>query len=115
MLPIALPNLFTLLSHTPDPARQIVEKYFNCESPLNKGMYTVVFQIPVYIKMLCYPKSQVTFGAKLKAKRLEAGYSLKEFSRTIGVSETSVIAWERHNVMPFERNVKKIFDFLGAF
>ena len=90
---------------------RIGQSKVNRESPLNTGMYTVAFQIPVSIKMLGYSKSRVTFGAKLKAKRLEAGYSLKEFSKTPGVSETSVIAWEKHNVMPFEKNVKKSYDF----
>src|SRR4051794_23139088 len=56
-----------------------------------------------------------SFGEVLRAKRLEAGHSLRKFAGLVGVSPTYVSQIEQCNVdPPTADRVKRMADILGA-
>jgi DNA-binding transcriptional regulator YiaG len=57
-----------------------------------------------------YDTSPTTFGAKLRNKRLELSMSIRDFSKLLGVSETTVFLWESNKVKPRMNNYPKIIE-----
>ncbi|MBA4850575.1 helix-turn-helix domain-containing protein [Emticicia sp. BO119] len=54
----------------------------------------------------------MTFGAKLRNKRLELNLSTKDLSKLVDVSETTVFLWESNKVMPRASNLTKLIEFV---
>lgn len=50
----------------------------------------------------------------LKACRVNAGYTQKEASKLLGVSESTLINWEKGKKFPNVMNLKKIEDVYGV-
>lgn len=61
-----------------------------------------------------YDPNPVTFGAKLRNKRLELNMASKEFSKLLGVSETTVFLWEANKVVPQVNNCPKLLEFIDV-
>ncbi|MEX1138897.1 MAG: helix-turn-helix transcriptional regulator [Bacteroidota bacterium] len=60
-----------------------------------------------------FPKSLVTIGDHVRAKRLELKLLQKVVARLVGVDETTVYNWERAYTKPPLRYMPKILEFLG--
>jgi len=60
-----------------------------------------------------YDPNPITFGAKLRNKRLELNLSTKNFGELLGVSETTIFLWEANKVMPRINNYSKLLEFVG--
>ncbi|MEX1138902.1 MAG: helix-turn-helix transcriptional regulator [Bacteroidota bacterium] len=60
-----------------------------------------------------FPKSLVTIGNHLRARRLELKLLQKDVARLIAVDETTVYNWERGYTKPPLRHMPKILEFLG--
>ena len=56
---------------------------------------------------------QDELGAKLKRRRLELGLRQVEAAERIGVTETTIVDWERHNKKPMVTHYPAIISFLG--
>lgn len=60
-----------------------------------------------------YPKSLNTIGNHIKKRRLDLKLTQKQVSQKIGVSETSLMTWERNQHTPCLRFIPQIIQFLG--
>lgn len=56
----------------------------------------------------------MTFGAKLRNKRLELNMSTRDFGKLLGVSETTIFLWEANKVMPRVKNYSKMSEIVGV-
>lgn len=59
-----------------------------------------------------YDPNPLTFGAKLRNKRLELNMSTKDFGKFLGVSETTIFLWEANRVIPRMKNYAKLIEAL---
>ena len=60
-----------------------------------------------------YPKEPLTFGDKIRKKRIDLGLQIAELSNKINVSEDSIINWEKRNIKPQPKNLKKLCEALN--
>lgn len=60
-----------------------------------------------------YPKSLNTIGNHIRKRRLDLKLTQKQVAEKIGVSETSLMTWERNQHSPNLRFIPKIIEFLG--
>ena len=60
-----------------------------------------------------FPKSLITVGDHIRARRLELKLLQKDVVRLVGVDETTVYNWERGYTRPPLRYMPKIMEFLG--
>jgi transcriptional regulator with XRE-family HTH domain len=54
-----------------------------------------------------------TLGEKLQRRRLELGLTQKEVARELGISESTVVHWEKDQTEPLVRLMPNIIHFLG--
>ena len=52
------------------------------------------------IKIPDYPENPTTFGERIRKIRLDKGLYAKELAEIIGVTEDSVLNWEKDRVKP---------------
>ena len=60
-----------------------------------------------------FPKSFLTIGDHIRARRLKLKLLQKDVARVIGVDETTVYNWEQGYTRPTLRYMPRILDFLG--
>jgi len=57
-----------------------------------------------------YPKKPKTFGNYIRKFRKEKGLLIKELAKQLGVTEDTVINWEKRGRKPAKRHIRKIMD-----
>jgi len=67
-------------------------------------------QKPSPLDDLLNPK---TLGEHLKKKRLESGLLQREVAQSLGVSEMTIVAWEKNHASPAIQYIPRIIAFLG--
>ena len=60
-----------------------------------------------------YPLELKTLGDHLRKKRLDSGLLQKEVAALLGVSEFSILSWEKNRAEPAYRHIPRIIAFLG--
>jgi len=67
------------------------------------------------IKLTCYSgfDGQETLGDHLRARRLKLGLLQKTTGQHIGVSEETILHWEKNQTEPIIKHYPKIMEFLG--
>jgi len=60
-----------------------------------------------------YPKTLISFGDHLRARRLELELIQAEVARALGVTESTVTNWEKNRTTPTLRQIPRIIEFLG--
>jgi DNA-binding XRE family transcriptional regulator len=58
-----------------------------------------------------YPEFPKTFGEKLRKIRLDQGYQIKDVASAIGVTQDSIINWERRGMQPRKDLLKRLLTF----
>ena len=78
------------------------------------GFYRIILSIPKYIFNKDYPNNPKTYGEKIKKARMDAGLHIKELASLIGVTEDTIINWEKRNIMPSSKNMKGVERFINC-
>jgi DNA-binding XRE family transcriptional regulator len=60
------------------------------------------------------PKSLKTFGNYIRKWRTEKGVLIRKFAKELGVTEDTVINWEKRGVSPCKRHIWNLQKFLCA-
>jgi len=60
-----------------------------------------------------YPKQLKSLGDHIRKRRLDLGLFQKQAAARIGVDETTIWNWERHESSPRVRDIPAIIRFLG--
>jgi DNA-binding XRE family transcriptional regulator len=76
--------------------------------------YRITLLIPQYVFNKNYPIDPITFGEKLRRKRIDSGLQIKELANIIGVTDDTIINWEKRDVSPASNNLKKIKKWSDA-
>ncbi len=63
---------------------------------------------------LDYPVNPQSFGEQIRKYRLDKGLMIKDVAEAIGVSEDSVINWERRGMKPRKDLMERLMRFYGA-
>ncbi len=63
------------------------------------------------IKIPDYPEISQTFGEKIRRIRLDKGLMIKEVAEAIGVTEDSIINWERRGIKPRKDLMERLMGF----
>jgi DNA-binding XRE family transcriptional regulator len=80
---------------------------------LSKGIYSISLSIHKAVFNKDYPNNPQSFGKKLKKARMDAGLQIKELASIVGVTEDSIINWEKRGIMPSSKNLKEVKKFIG--
>lgn len=56
----------------------------------------------------------ITFGEKLRRKRIDSGLQIKQLANIIGVTDDTIINWEKRHVSPTYNNLKKLEKWNNA-
>ena len=80
---------------------------------LRHKIYTLSLKAPYRLVNKYYPREQKTFGEKLRAARIEAGFPMKELAAELGVSRDSVANWEKGRAFPCIRYLRRLEDTFG--
>ena len=77
----------------------------------------LVFTVECEINLLefnpKYPKNPKNFGERLRKKRMDMGLTMKEIAKTLEVTEATVSNWERKNIRPYRKTMKKLDEFFN--
>ena len=76
------------------------------------GFYRITILIPKFVFNKNYPKDPANFGEKLRRKRIDSGLQIKELAKMIGVTEDTLINWEKRGVSPTATNLKRIIKWI---
>ena len=60
-----------------------------------------------------YPVNPQSFGEKIRKIRLDKGLQIKDVADAIGVTEDSVINWERRGMRPRKGLMERLVGFYG--
>ena len=60
------------------------------------------------IKIPDYPENPTTFGEKIRKMRLDNGLYAKELAEIIGVTEDSILNWEKRGMRPRKDLMEKL-------
>ena len=60
-----------------------------------------------------YPELPRTFGEQLRKSRLDQGRQIKDVASVIGVTEDSIINWERRGIRPRKVLLTRLLAFYG--
>jgi len=97
-------------------ARQFLESLPEFSSLFKPGHSTPLYTISSYLGPGLfnpgYPKEPKSFGEWLRKFRLDQGLLIKDFARLVGVSEDTIINWEKRNVKPRGRAREKLMEYL---
>ena len=66
------------------------------------------------IKIPDYPENPQNFGEKIRKIRLDKELMIKEVADAIGVTEDSVINWERRGMRPRKDLLERLMGFYGV-
>jgi transcriptional regulator with XRE-family HTH domain len=69
--------------------------------------------IPMQIMRPDYPTNPITFGEKLRKKRMDAGLTIIELASIIGVSADTIINWEIRNIQPMNKKMPTLTTFMS--
>ena len=61
-----------------------------------------------------YPEFPKTLGERLRKARLDQGLQIKDVVQHTGISEMSIVNWERHGVKPRRHLLEKLLAFYGV-
>jgi DNA-binding XRE family transcriptional regulator len=77
----------------------------------------LVYVLEVEINLLdfnpSYPKNPQTFGERIRKARMDKGLYAKELASQLGVTEDTVINWEKDRNMPTGKNMEKVREFIS--
>ena len=79
---------------------------------IHPGIYQITLLIPKFVFNKNYPKNPINFGEKLRRKRIDSGLQIKELAKMIGVTEDTLINWEKRGVSPPATNLKRIIKWI---
>jgi transcriptional regulator with XRE-family HTH domain len=65
------------------------------------------------LKPLPYPRVRVTLGDHVKKRRMELGFKQGDTARDLGVSVSTLIAWETNRATPGVRFLPRIIAYFG--
>ena len=85
---------------------------FSCVFP--SGFYRITISIPIYVFNKRYPKDPVNFGEKIRCKRMDSGLQIKELAKILGVTEDTLINWEKRGVSPTSKNLERLVNWMGT-
>jgi DNA-binding XRE family transcriptional regulator len=68
------------------------------------GCYTISFKIPKGTFAIEYPQKPRNLGEKIRKYRIDSGLTIKQLGQIIGVSEYTIINWEKMKKSPSKKN-----------
>jgi len=60
-----------------------------------------------------YPRNPITFGQRLRKKRMDLGLQIGELARLIKVTSDTIMIWELRDVKPTCKNLTTVRRSLG--
>jgi DNA-binding XRE family transcriptional regulator len=67
----------------------------------------------ITLRFSLYPDQ--TLGERIKKWRLERGLFQVDLAKRIGVSEMTIVNWEKGRTKPIKQNFERLEKFLGDF
>ncbi|MCK4852133.1 MAG: helix-turn-helix transcriptional regulator [Candidatus Omnitrophica bacterium] len=61
-----------------------------------------------------YPKKPKTLGERIRRARMDKNMLIRELAEIIGVTEDSVINWEKRDMRPSGRSLERVKGFLES-
>jgi transcriptional regulator with XRE-family HTH domain len=65
-------------------------------------------------KTVTQPHDQENFGQRLERLRMQAGYSLRELAKEIGISARMIVYYEKHSERPPAHILPQVANALGV-
>ena len=59
-----------------------------------------------------YPANPISFGAKLRKMRMDAGLQIKELAKAAGLDEMTIVNWEHGKTLPRKDKLKDLIRIL---
>ena len=79
---------------------------------LYTGCYTLSINIPKYLFVNDYPHQPRNLGEKIRKYWIDSGLQIKEFAQIVGVTEDTIINWEKRNIKPLPRHFQSLKNIL---
>ena len=83
----------------------------------NTNFCPLVYTFEIEVNLLDfnprYPKNPQNLGERIRKARMDKGLKIKELAEQIGVTEDTVINWEKRGIGPVGRNMVGVREFLG--
>jgi len=77
-------------------------------------VYTLELSINLNDFKPSYPKNPQTLGERIRKARMDKGLYAKQLASKLGVTDDTVINWEKGRNMPQGKNIEKVKEFLKA-
>lgn len=82
----------------------------------HNGVPLYVFEV-TYNRYHCdptYPKDPKTLGERIRKARMDKAWMVKQLAQRLGVTPDTVINWEKRNLKPMPKQVKRLRAALGV-
>lgn len=101
-------------SHKGSHAEQNSQNPSGLLSLYNSYTYEFLKKLPMTIKIPDYPENPQNFGEKIRKIRHDKELMIKGVADAIGVTEDSIINWERRGMRPRKDLLERLMGFYGA-
>jgi DNA-binding XRE family transcriptional regulator len=85
----------------------------------NDNLFPLVYTLEISLNLNelnpAYPREPKTLGERLRRARMGKNMLIREFAEQIGVTEDSVINWEKRGMKPNKRYLEKIENFIEVW
>ena len=91
----------------------MVESYAQRELLSIKNLRLALLGVSPSARRSVFPFLSQTLGDRIRKWRLERGLFQRDLAKKIGVSEMTIVNWEKGRTKPIKQNIEKLEKILG--